>query len=127
MPLVRIELTFKIIIIFLKLIIKSVTLFVDEMSCRYRRNCTWCPSLPSANIPWCFHSAALDSTGYVLDGEPMSTPDGITFALLKNFQDGRPFWDGEASRITLQAQFESDYRLRIKVGIFMECDVFRMT
>jgi hypothetical protein len=54
-------------------------------------------------------------------GQPETTPNGVRVSLSKSFQNGRPFWDGEAASLTLVAEFQSDYRLRIKVDylIFM--------
>jgi len=95
----------------------------DEDDCRNARNCTWCPTTPDAGIPWCYVPGAPSAGGYQMVGEPVTTPNGVRVNLVKAepaaYRYGRraikPKWDGEAETLTLEAEFQADYRLRVKI------------
>jgi hypothetical protein len=56
-----------------------------------------------------------------MNGEPVTTPSGIRVSLLRisevNGLKVKPQWDDELEELIFDAEFHSDYRLRIRVSI----------
>ena len=88
-----------------------------EETC-HASNCTWCPTEPDTAIPWCYISTVV-GTGYVMEGEPILSPDEVTVSLVRSAggRNRKPRWDGEAETLTLTASFHSNDRLRVKVSL----------
>ncbi|ODM96356.1 Maltase-glucoamylase, intestinal [Orchesella cincta] len=58
-------------------------------------------------------TSAQNLAGYSMVGEPVQISNGLRVALAKAGADGS--WEGEAETLTLDAEFQSDYRLRVKI------------
>lgn len=53
--------------------------------------------------------------GYRMVGEPVQISDGLRVNLTRVAENPGKLWEGESDTLTLDAIFQSDYRLRIKI------------
>ena len=74
------------------------------------RGCYWCSSVVQ-DTPWCF---VPPSHGYRMVGSPTVTAKGFQVNL--NRVTTPSWYGGDIDRVTLDAEFQEDYRLRVKVG-----------
>ncbi|ODM93071.1 Maltase-glucoamylase, intestinal [Orchesella cincta] len=95
----------------------------NEVHCR-NKNCTWCPYEEDGVTPWCYIPGTPTVGGYNMVGEPITITNGLRVNLIKAvanesftfaLQSSPKAWEGEAETLTLDAEFQSNYRLRVKI------------
>ena len=80
------------------------------------RGCVYDEIYDAPGTPWCFFPV---DYGYGLTGKPTGNDKGIVFNLVRNSVPS--LFGNEWQSITLEVQYQTDDRLRVKVGDILFC------